>query len=156
MGSEQYGPTCNQEAGFTLLEVLIVMAIAVASLAVAMEVVSIKNPRRELVQSAVEVAAVMRGAQLAAAQSQRGSIFNFDLKKRQFWSTPDRIHDLDTEIDATMVSVRDPQNTAALAQVRFLSTGQNTGTTIQLKKDNHVVEITADWLTGDIHVRMLP
>lgn len=142
-------------AGFTLLEALIVLAIATASVAFAVQVLPKVSERRELEQSAIEFAAVLRGAQLSALQTQRQAVFNFDLKKRRFWSEPDRIYELDPEIDATMTSARSSQ-AVELGQVRFLPNGQNTGAMIRLKKGKYVVEVTADWLTGDVQVRMLP
>ena len=147
---------CSQDAGFTLLEVLVVLAIGAASIGVAVQFLPRNNDRRELEQSAIELAAVMRGAQLAAVRDQRESTFTFDLKKRQFWSKPDHIHTLDADTVVTIVSARHAATTSALAQVRFLSNGHNSGATIQLTKENHKAQITADWLTGAIAVTMLP
>ena len=150
------GVVVRHDSGFTLLESLIVLAIASVCLAVAIQAFPKRNDRRDVEQMAMELAAVMRGAQISALQSQQEMIFNFDLQKRQFWSRPSHVHSIDPKIDVTMSRARQIDSDLGLGQVRFLPSGQNTGATIQLRKASHTAEITTDWLTGTISIRMLP
>ena len=143
-------------SGFTLLESLIVLAIASVSLAIATQAFHKQNDRRDVEQTALELAAVMRGAQISALQNQREAIFSFDLQKRQFWSRPGHVHAINPKIDVTMSRARQVDIDLGLGQVRFLPNGQNTGATIQLRKASYTAEITSDWLTGTIAIRMLP
>ena len=151
------GGEAPRNAGFTLLELLIAVTIAMTSLVVVVQLSpSSKNSRRELEQTAIELASVMRGAQLAAAKSQSVSNFSFDLSKHQYWVKPARIHTLDPSTLIVVKSARFGTTESALRQIRFMPNGQNSGATIQLKKDNNTAEIAADWLTGAITVTMSP
>jgi type II secretion system protein H len=142
--------------GFTLFEVLVVVAIGAASIVVALQFLPRNNDRRDLEQSAIELAAVMRGAQLSALVNQRESNFVFDLNKRHFWSRSDHVYTLASDTLVTIESARHSATEYGLAQVRFLPNGHNSGATIRLKRHSHEAQIKADWLTGTITVIMLP
>jgi type II secretion system protein H len=145
----------QNSAGFTLLEALVVLAVVVLSVSVALQATPRQNPRLDLERAALELTAVMRSAQLKALKDQEKTTFTLDLANRRFWSAKDRLHQLDSETEVTMLSARGSRPATELGEVKFLPNGQNTGTTIRLSQGDYSAEITADWLTGAINVRML-
>jgi prepilin-type N-terminal cleavage/methylation domain-containing protein len=146
-------PSPSGNSGFTLLETLVVLAIAVVALVVGLNSFPRPGSRQILERSAFEIASVMRRAQLAALRTGQRSEFTFELDAKRYWFAADQKHDLESGIVVTMLNARDNRSASPLGRIRFLPSGQCTGATITLAREVYSIEVTADWLTGAIGVR---
>jgi len=142
----------NPERGFTLVELLVVLAIAsmlIAVMPVAFNKLHEGSQYRDTVRSIVTD---LRQARQQAATEGRNVSFQLDTQARQFGIQGRSQHLLppSLEVRTTTGELADtaPQ---ALATVIFMPGGGATGGTIELVRASGAgVRIRIDWLTGQI------
>lgn len=141
-------PIRRSDSGFTLLEVLIALAI-IASIAGASTLIFSK--RISSLQAEREVRTIvdsLQKARLAAMTSGTETRVEFDLDQRQLVYLPKQ---LVTAMHSNMsVEITVDRGLAARrrAAVRFFPDGSSTGADIQVNFRDYEFEIGVDWLTG--------
>jgi general secretion pathway protein H len=135
-------------AGFTLLEMLVVLAL----LAMAVTMLSFglraeAGDRQLLETAAIDMAAAMRRTRLEAMRDNEDRVFALDMDKRRYGS---RI--IDARIGLAIMTAREKRVHGPTGRIRFTPTGQSSGGTITLSLDDAVFAVKADWLTGRIAV----
>ena len=137
--------------GFTLLELLVVLAIAALLLAVAPPLITAAIPGAELKASARRVAAGLRLAREEAIRTGRDVAFTLDLETHSF-EVDGRFRrgklpkGLDLKLEAAETEMLDEHRGA----VRFFPDGSSTGGRIILTRHDAGYQVGVQWLTGRI------
>ena len=133
-------------AGFTLVEMLIVLVVMTATLAVSLPLVRGSGGRRILDATAQTFAARLRETQSAALFNNAERIFSIDLKHKRILN-PQFI--IPQEISVN-IKTAGQDITPTKASFRFFADGGSTGGTITLSNGESAQEISINWLTGAI------
>ena len=140
-------------AGFTLLEVLVVLAIAALLLAVTPPLISAALPGVELKSSARRVAAGLRLAREEAIRSGSDTTFTLDLEERTF--KIDGGHREGALPEGLMLKLEAAEKemlSEHAGMVRFYPDGSSTGGRIILSRDGSGYQVGVQWLTGRIRM----
>lgn len=141
------------ESGFTLLELMVVMAI-IGLLALALQTFRVGgNEALELDQATRAMTDGLRQVQNAAIFRNQEEVFGIDVEHRSFQSGSDpKPTQLPRAIDVGLTSAREEQLGDAIGQIRFFPDGSSTGGRIMLALGSRRNAIDVDWLTGLISV----
>lgn len=138
------------EAGFTLVELLVVMAI----LGVVLSLVAAARPRASALRldaAARAMAAGLRAARADAMLHGTEAVFLIDGAARTYGSPRDP-RPLPTDM-ALDVGLAASERTRSGGAFRFYPDGRSSGGAVTLGTQGHTVSIAVDWLTGEPWVR---
>jgi general secretion pathway protein H len=136
----------NPSAGFTLLELLVVMGIMGLVLATVLSA----KPKAAATRVAVAARAVAATLQLARAQAMANNVetvVRIDAEKRQF-GLPRSMHSLPRGMTVAM-TVAENERHGDSGGMRFYPDGQSSGGDIVLALDGRASRIAVNWLTGE-------
>lgn len=136
----------NPSAGFTLLEVLVVMGI----MGLVLATVITAKPKAAVARVAVAARAVAATLQLARAQamsSNAETVVRFDAQRHQFGMARG-MHDLPRGMSIAL-TVAEPERVGDVGGLRFYPDGQSSGGEIVLALDGRSSRIVVNWLTGE-------
>jgi general secretion pathway protein H len=139
----------NSSAGFTLLEVLVVMGI----MGLVLAAVTTAKPKAEAARVAAAARAVAATLQLARAQamsSNAETVVRIDAQRHQF-GVAQAMHDLPRGISVKL-TVAEPERVGDVGGVRFYPDGQSSGGEIMLAIGGRSSRIVVNWLTGEAQV----
>lgn len=140
--------------GFTLIEVLVVLVIAAAAMAVAAPNLGSAIAKAELTKAGREVASGLRYTRSHAMATGRPADFWLDVRGHNY-TTADRPkpRGLPVSVQLTLITADSQLTKDGRGFIRFFPDGSSTGGKVILEasRDQRVVEI--NWLTG--HVRLL-
>lgn len=146
-------PQARRSAGYTVIELLVVLAIlaAVAGLVAPSFVRPAGN--QDLMAATIDLAASLRLARAAARAGNAEQALVIDLAARRYWAAgvvPPRA--ISPALDL-VVDVPDGERLpGAAGRLRFFADGSASGGTIGLRRGNHAASIVVDWLNGDVRV----
>lgn len=148
--------TVRRDAGFTLIEVLVALAIVGAAvLLVAPRTGSSLGPQL-LRSTASEFAALARATRAAALRSGAERVMSVDLVSRTMWadgvSGP---RSIPTHLGLDVAVTADGISGGPLRRIRFLPSGGSSGARILLRDGVRTTSIEIDWLTGGARVATL-
>jgi general secretion pathway protein H len=132
--------------GFTLIEMLVVLAIMAATLAISLPFVRTSGDARRLEATAQIVAARLRQTQASAVESNAERLFKIDLKHGQIL---DPVYILPEGTDLYL-ETSEGQVAHDMASVRFFADGGSTGGKITLSKGSDRWDISINWLDGAV------
>lgn len=142
-------------AGFTLLELLVVLALATLLIVLVPPLVSSAIPGVELKASARRVAAALRLAREEAIRSGHDAAFTMDLEHRTFRVDGGyRPVTLSDRLDLKLEAAETEMYEGRVGSVRFFPDGSSTGGRIILARDDRGYQVGVQWLTG--RIRMAP
>jgi general secretion pathway protein H len=136
----------KQTAGFTLVELLVVMGIMGLILAA----VLVARPKTAATRVAVAARAVAATLQLARAQamaSNAETVVRIDAQKRQF-GLAKSMHPLPRGMTVAM-TVAETERVGDSGGMRFYPDGQSSGGEIVLMLEGRTSRIAVNWLTGE-------
>ena len=139
-------------AGFTLIEILVVLAIMGLGLAL---IVGYKPPwsrELELRGASSEIAEGLRIARSSAIRGNRAVRFAIDLADHRFRIGAGAVRELSPRLAIRLVTVSGGIRDSRVGAIRFNPDGSSTGGSITLADGERAVAITIDWLTGQISV----
>ena len=142
-----------REAGFTLLELIVVMAILALTAALALP--NGERTRRGLTlqATALDLASSLKNARSAAIQSNREHKLVIDLAGRRFWAEGQGpAHALPRELIVSTEVPLGEQADAGVASVRFRPDGSSSGGKIKFEAPRQTALVSIDWLTGRTRV----
>ena len=145
------------QAGFTLLELLVVLGIL--ALALAIMTPSLNRSREQLVlrSTTYELAAHLRSARAAAQAGNIEHALTIDLAARRYWAegvvAP---RPLPQPIDIEVLVPESERVGATGGRIRFFPDGGTSGARVVLKDSNTTAAVLVDWLNGDVRVHLRP
>jgi general secretion pathway protein H len=139
-------PNPKYSAGFTLVELLVVMGIMGLVLAVVLSA----KPKTAAARVAVTARAVAATLQLARAQAMANNsevVVRIDTQKGQF-GVAGSMHTLPGGMSVAM-TVAETERTGESGGMRYYPDGQSSGGEIVLMLDGRASRIVVNWLTGE-------
>jgi general secretion pathway protein H len=139
----------NSSAGFTLMEMLVVLAIIALTAAIALPTVNTK--KREIDITATSIENLLAEARLNAIAKHVIADVTFEAATKSFVGF-DRVHavQLSPDLSAKIVTGKRED---ALPRFSFLPDGTSSGGEISLQQDNDIRQIQIAWLSGKISTK---
>ena len=139
--------------GFTLVELLVVLAIAGLMLAVAPPLISSVMPGVELKAAARRTAGALRLAREVAIASGRDIAWVTDIDSNRYRIDGDhRGGSLPAGLAVELVAAEDEMQSDTVGAIRFFPDGSSTGGRVILKRCDGGYQVGVNWLTGRILV----
>jgi general secretion pathway protein H len=142
----------RSEAGFTLIELTVCLALVAAVLAMASPLLSRIQAGWSLRGAAHEVADQMLRARGRAIDQGRPAEFAIDLGAGTFTGGPGRPQHLPRGTAISLLTVEGEQLGRAAGAIRFFPDGSSTGGGVALAQGNDRVDVRVDWVTGRVTV----
>jgi general secretion pathway protein H len=141
------------ERGFTLLELLVVLAIIGIVLALMPGFMLRGQPGLRVDVAARGIADALRQARSNAMMQNRDQLFALDVEEHLFRIGGQRAPvQMDKNIEVAFQTARSETVSETIGQIRFFPDGSATGGRIGLTLDGQHVEVVVDWLTGLVSV----
>ena len=141
------------ERGFTLVEMLIVMAILALILAVVPPLFSSSLSSATLRAAARDVAAGLRSARSEAITLNKEVRFRLDLESHSFTIGDDKTAlSLPSDVDIVLFTATSETINGQVGAIRFFTDGSSTGGGITLIDEDRKFEVMVDWLTGRVTI----
>jgi general secretion pathway protein H len=137
------------EAGFTLIEMLVIVAILALTVTLALPLVSGGSDGLRLQTAARELAAAIRMTRSAAIMRNAETSLMIDVERRTFKSTvvPPRAFAPDIEAKLTFASAI---RSGSSGGFQFFADGSSTGGDVTLSLRGKQTKLCVDWLTGEV------
>lgn len=148
-------PARPRDCGFTLLELLVVLAIGSALLAVVPPLLSGVGLTTELRGAARQLAAGMRAARNHAISRQQEAVLTVQLAERRFSVSGERRQGKlpsDEDVQIKLYTAQSEQIDDSTGQIRFFPDGSSTGGYVALHNERVEYRVNVDWLTGRIKI----
>jgi general secretion pathway protein H len=141
------------EAGFTLLELMVVFAIIALAGLFAMPLLSRPAGDATLIATARGLASNMRMARAAAIRDNAERTLTIDLARRRFWVDGlTGASAIARGIAIDFVTLQKEQLSGGQGRIRFFADGSATGGNVILRAGRRTVTVRLDWMTGHASV----
>ena len=142
--------------GFTLLELLVVLAILLLMASLVPPLVSGAVPGAELKGAARELAAALRNARSQAITRNQEVIVHLNVKTRRYRITGRKqAFTLPDDLKLSVYGASSESPSAVIGGIRFFPDGSSTGGRITVAKDNQAYQVNVDWLLGRVKLGVL-
>ena len=137
-----------QQAGFTLVEMLVVLALMVLATAVSLPYARASLEARRFDRTIQQLVVFLRNAQASALASGQDVEVTYDTGSRHFISTAQPLPVVITDdVVLSLLSIKERVKPVG-ASYLFFATGGNSGGRIELRRAMIVRSITLNWMTG--------
>lgn len=144
----------RSNAGFTLLELMIVLGIMVLGFSAVAVNMSAGNDSMTLKAAARDLASGLRYTRSQAMISHTQATLDFDLTQNSYTLTGQtKVHSIATDIDVTVSTAKEDLSDG-VAKLRFFPDGSSIGGRITLEKNKLSQEININWLTGQVSINL--
>ena len=144
---------CRARAGFTLVELLIVVTLLVTLTAVLAPVL-MPSPTRALRESAGEVATTLRETRRQARVRQARRRFVIDTESRQFGiEGSQRWQVLPEDMGVQLTTGRSLLTGQTRGGIDYFPDGSSTGGRVVLSLAEHALRVDVEWLTGRVRIK---
>ncbi len=148
--------SASAESGFTLIEVMVVVAILTVVITAAAQFAGPRSTNANLKAATQLVAVKLRNARSAAIMRRRQHRVFFDVASRRIWGDyGDGALKIDKRIRMSVTAAQGEKRTNAIASVRFYPNGSATGATLQLLTESQTNEVRINWLTGRVSTKRI-
>ena len=135
-------------AGFTLLEMLVVIAIIAVVVTITVPAMMRPSDRLLLGNTLGDIRSVLQLTRSAAIVTNHEQVFVIDTKERSYRSSVIKEHSFSAAIDAT-VKVAEPERLSPYrGGIRFFPDGSSTGGELVLSVGAKRAKLCVHWLTG--------
>lgn len=142
-----------RQRGFTLLELIIVLVIGAAAMAMVISFTGRGASAADLKASARALASGLRAAQSTAMATRRDALLTLDVDAREFTFTGDpRPHKLPEGIDLKLYTAQLEVESQRKGSIRFYADGSSTGGRITVSAGERKFLVDVDWLTGRVAI----
>jgi len=142
----------RKTAGFTLLEVIVVLVLAAAIYAVLLGV-PMRSSGADLKSAARTLASGLRQAQTTAMATRHDASLTLDLDAREFRVAGDpRPRKLPDDIDLKLYTAQTEVSSERVGAIRFYPDGSSTGGRITVSSGERKYLVDVDWLTGRVSI----
>lgn len=139
----------QSEAGFTLVELLVAMAIVALGIVIAVPILSDPSPGARVKAAAHQLVTALREARSEAILRNAEVVVMLDVERRAFRTVPgSRQRALPSDIELAMAASEAERLGGSSAGIRFFPDGSSTGGRITLSKAGASYDVTVPWLTG--------
>lgn len=139
--------------GFTLLEVIIVLALGAVIYAVVLSGPFGKASAADLKSAARTLASGLRTAQTTAMATRRDALLTLDMEAREYLTTGERqSHKLPDNIDLKLYTAQTEVTSEKRGSIRFYPDGSSTGGRITVASGERKYLVDVDWLTGRVSI----
>jgi len=138
--------------GYTLLELLVVLAVVGLVLASVPMIVASARPGPTARVAAEELAAALRLARSDAIGRYVPATVLLDVEQRVYRGADGAEHALAEELDFRFVTARSELAGETAGQIRFFPDGSATGGKITVSEGDRSYVVDIDWLTGEVNV----
>ena len=142
----------RENAGYTLFELLVVLAIMGLVLATVPMVVATARPGPASRAAAEELAAALRLARGEAIGRYAPTTLLLDVEGASYRGVDGTVHELGEGMHIELVTARSELTGETSGQIRFFPDGSSTGGEIAIADGGRSYRITVDWLTGVVEV----
>ncbi|NUS61401.1 MAG: prepilin-type N-terminal cleavage/methylation domain-containing protein [Lysobacter sp.] len=139
-------------AGFTLLEVLMVLLLIAAATALAAAAVTNGFSGIRLRSDAKEIAAQLRYTRAQAIATGEPQRFLIDPAAHTWTAPNERGGTIDPKFGVAFTGAREVQPTRGIGAIVFFSDGASTGGRVQLSSREAAWNVDVQWLTGEVKV----
>ena len=147
------GDPARSQRGFTLIEILVVLAVVGLIMAFVLPMISGSRSRAGLRAAANEIAAALRSTRSLATTHGRAETFVLDTAHAAFragsTASPQR---LPGGIALAIVTIAQERETDTVGSIRFFADGSSTGGGVRLSSGTNESDVLVDWLTGRVMI----
>jgi general secretion pathway protein H len=136
--------------GFTLLEMIVVLAIFALVTVAALPYAGRSGKQREFIAFSQTLAAGLRQTQMEAVAKNRETVFRIDLDRRVFLTFDGKRQTPIPEMIGVSIRTASGEVVDRVAGFRFFPDGGATGGRIVLSHGNDKRTVAINWLTGHI------
>jgi len=140
------------DAGFTLLEILIVLVILALFAGLAGSRILGTAGRSSLGTATTEVASLLRRARSEAIVRNTPVEVQIDVDAASFRIVGDRSYKAPDRLKVTLFAAATDRTTSNVGEIRFFPDGSSTGGEVTLATDDARQYVQVDWLTGRVAV----
>ena len=137
----------GRRAGFTMLEMLVALAIFAMAAALAAQLLRPRSPRLRLESAARALCGVLRAARSRSIATNAAAVVTFDLDAKTYSSPVGGLGRLPRET-ALRLSVAHDEARGDAGAIRFFPDGGSTGGDVVMDLGGSRAEISVNWLTG--------
>lgn len=141
---------CRRAAGFTLMEILVVMVLVAMLFGIVGLSVSRSLSGAEIRNEAREVIAGLRHTRGQAIVKRNEQTFNVDAEKRTWQAAGREPKTLPEGLEVDMTTARSELTAENAGGIRFYPDGSSTGGNVKLVAGQRVWRINVAWLTGEV------
>jgi general secretion pathway protein H len=141
-----------REAGFTLLELLVVLLVAGLLFALVPAVMPGDGGRAVVLRSASELASALKRTRGRAIAANGPAVFTLDPRNRAYEAASEPQAALPSHVDVTLRVARAEVMDDGAGRIQFFADGSSTGGRITLAAGASVSHVTVDWLTGRVSI----
>jgi general secretion pathway protein H len=138
----------NADDGYTLLEMIAVLAILAITAAVAVPQFSGTIQHERLNQLGLRIARIMAAARTQARDQNGPADVVVDLRRRRIYAADDQTYTLPNEISVQVIAGRLGGNDLHGETIRFYSDGSASGGRITLSAAGETGNLDINWITG--------
>ena len=137
--------------GFTLLEVIVVLAIAGIIMAVVLGAPLRSATAGDLKASARMLASGLRQAQTTAITTRRDAVMTIDVEAREF-RVGNEARTVSDKVDLKLYTAQSEVSSERLGAIRFYPDGSSTGGRITVSSGERKYLVDVDWITGRVSI----
>ncbi|WP_088344867.1 MULTISPECIES: prepilin-type N-terminal cleavage/methylation domain-containing protein [Rhodomicrobium] len=157
MALAERAPATDKSSGFTLLELLVVMAIIVLVLGAVPLLYRSASPGQEVKALARQTASRLRDLRALAMATQTQRVATIDTAARRIGFSDNRAPILvKTPIGLTVTAAEDAARSPTRARIRFYPNGSSSGATLAFRSGVQNHEVRINWLTGRVSTQATP
>ena len=140
-------------AGFTLIELIVVLMVAVLAFAALGGSIGTGNKSTQLQALARDLASALRYAHGEALATQQQTGVAIDLRNNSYRiSNRDKVYTFAEEVDVSLVVAEEEFGADQIGNIRFFGDGSSTGGRITLEWGNQLRRIDVNWITGEVRI----
>jgi general secretion pathway protein H len=140
-------------SGFTLIEIIVVLAIGAAIYILIASIPFGKASAADLKAAARSVASGLRTAQSTALATRRDALLTIDMESREYITTGEsEVHRLPRNIDLKLFTAQTEVTSEHSGAIRFYPDGSSTGGRVTVESGERKYLVDVDWLTGRVAI----
>lgn len=149
--------TAGRDGGFTILEMMVVMAIFALTASIVAARIQAPPDRLQLQAAASGIAARIRELRLAAIRQNRDQTLELEQNNRAYWTSLDPAkREIPTRMVLSVTGQGLEVTTLGSTLIRFHPDGSARDARIRLRLGASVAEIVVEWLTGAARIAWSP